>query len=87
MAFLTINPGGGALLGVSRLIAEPDYTGAEFAVIVRGDVTATGIGWSLMEQLIAYARSEGLRIPDGTVFSENTGMLQMCREPRILGGD
>jgi len=80
MAFIAVDPDGGTLLGVSRLTADPDYTRAEFAVIVRSDVKGTGIGWSLMEQLVAYARAEGLRILDGTVFSENTRMLQMCRE-------
>jgi acetyltransferase len=80
MAFVAIDPEDGALLGVSRLSADPDYTRAEYAVIVRSDLKGTGIGWSLMEQLLAYARAEGLKVLDGTVLTENTRMLEMCRQ-------
>ncbi|MEJ0097208.1 MAG: bifunctional acetate--CoA ligase family protein/GNAT family N-acetyltransferase [Bauldia sp.] len=80
MAFVALDPESGALLGVSRLVADPDYTRAEYAVIVRSDVKGTGIGWSLMEHLIAYARAEGLKRLEGTVLAENTRMLEMCRQ-------
>jgi acetyltransferase len=80
MAFVAIDPESGALAGVARLAADPDYTRAEYAVIVRSDLKAQGIGWSLMEHLIAYARAEGLQRLEGTVLAENVGMLEMCRE-------
>ena len=85
MAFVAIDPAdgdgsGGALLGVSRLVADPDYTRAEYAIIVRSDLKGQGIGWSLMEQLLAYARAEGLKLLEGMVLSENTRMLEMCRK-------
>jgi acetyltransferase len=80
MAFVAIDPESHALLGVARLAADPDYTRAEYAVIVRSDLKAQGIGWSLMEHLIAYARAEGLQRLEGTVLAENVGMLDMCRE-------
>ena len=80
MAFVAIDPESGQLLGVSRLVADPDYTRAEYAVIVRSDLKGTGIGWSLMEHLLAYARAEGLKLLEGTVLAENTKMLEMCRE-------
>ena len=80
MAFVAIDPESGALAGVARLAADPDYTRAEYAVIVRSDLKAQGIGWSLMEHLIAYARADGLQRLEGTVLAENVGMLEMCRE-------
>ena len=85
MAFVAIDPadddtGGGALLGVSRLVADADYTRADYAIIVRSDVKGLGIGWSLMEQLLAYARAEGLKLLEGMVLAENTQMLEMCRK-------
>jgi len=79
MAFVAIDPDSGELLGVSRLAADPDYLRAEYGVIVRSDLKTTGIGWSLMEHLIAYARAEGLKLLEGTVLMENTRMLDMCR--------
>jgi len=80
MAFLAIDPQTGALLGVARFVADPDYTRGEYAVIVRSDLKGLGIGWSLMEQLLAYARAEGLKLLEGLVLSENTQMLEMCRK-------
>jgi acetyltransferase len=65
---------------VSRLSADPEYERAEFAVIVRSDLKGKGLGWSLMQQLIAYAQHEGLSEIFGSVLHENTTMLRLCRE-------
>ncbi len=80
MAFVALDPDNGSLLGVSRIIADPDYTHAEYGVIVRTDLQGRGIGWALMEQLLAYARSEELSLVEGEVLAENSEMLLMCRE-------
>ena len=80
MAFVAISQQSGELLGVARLIADPDYRRAEYAVIVASDLKARGLGWSLMQHLIDYARHEGLSELFGDVLSENTAMLRMCRE-------
>ena len=50
----------GELLGVARLVADPDYWRAEYAVLVRSDLKGHGLGWQLMQHLIAYARHEKL---------------------------
>ena len=39
-----------------------------------------GLGWRLMQHLIAYGRAEGLAELTGWVLAENTTMLRMCRE-------
>ncbi|MBU1212409.1 MAG: bifunctional acetate--CoA ligase family protein/GNAT family N-acetyltransferase [Alphaproteobacteria bacterium] len=80
MAFVAIEPESGELMGVSRLAANPDYTDAEFAVIVRSDLKGRGIGWALMDTLITYARAEGIGALYGDVLKWNSGMLQLCRE-------
>jgi len=67
------------LLGVARLVADPDYRNAEFAVIVRSDLKGKGLGSALMQHLIAYARAEGLEGMQGDVLLANTGMLNLCR--------
>jgi acetyltransferase len=79
MAFVAVDPDAGALLGVARLAADPDYTRAEFAVLVRSDMQGRGLGWALMEHLLAYARAEKLGKIDGLVLAENTDMLAMVR--------
>ena len=65
--------------GVARLAADPDYTSAEYAVIVRSDLKGAGLGWALMHHLIRYAESEGLRDLHGDVLAANERMLKMCR--------
>jgi len=78
MAFGAIAQTSGALLGVARLIADPDYRRAEFAVLVRSDLKGRGLGWRLMQHLIAYARAEGLGELHGQVLATNLTMLAMC---------
>jgi acetyltransferase len=78
MAFVAIEEGSGKLLGVVRLIADPDYTNGEYAILVRSDLKGRGLGWRLMQYLIDYAKSEGLREIHGAVLAENTTMLEMC---------
>jgi len=80
MAFVAIEEATGALLGVVRLIADPDYVRAEYAILVRSDLKGRGLGWQLMHKLIAYATAEGLQELTGSVLVGNTGMLDMCRQ-------
>ncbi len=79
MAFVALDKSG-ALIGVSRLNRYADGDGAEFAVIVRSDLKGRGLGWQLMQKLLAYARSEGVKTFEGHVLAENTTMLKMCAE-------
>ncbi|MFY0610385.1 MAG: bifunctional acetate--CoA ligase family protein/GNAT family N-acetyltransferase [Hyphomicrobiaceae bacterium] len=80
MAFVAIDETSGELLGIARLIADPDYRRAEYAIITRSDVHGKGLGWQLMQHLIDYAKAEGLAELFGSVLSVNKMMLKMCRE-------
>jgi acetyltransferase len=80
MAFVALSEEQRELLGVARLAADPDYTRAEYAVIVRSDLKGRGVGWTLMRHLIRYAESEGLRDLHGDVLAANERMLRMCRD-------
>jgi acetyltransferase len=83
MAFIALRPDGAGdqeSLGVARFFADPDYEKGEYAVLVRSDLKGLGLGWILMQHLISYAKSEGLKTLYGSVLCENVNMLQMCRE-------
>jgi acetyltransferase len=80
MAFVAIAKTTGALLGVVRAVADPDYTQGEFAILVRSDLKGRGLGWRLMQHLIDYAKAEKLEQLHGSVLTGNTTMLQMCRQ-------
>jgi acetyltransferase len=78
MAFVAVAQATGALLGVARFVADPDYTRGEYAILVRSHLKGRGLGWRLMQYLIKYAKAEGLKELYGSVLAENTTMLQMC---------
>ena len=80
MAFVAVSEQGSSLEGVVRMVADPDYNEAEFAILVRSDLKGCGLGWQLMQHLIAYARAEKLQSLYGSVLADNRTMLQMCRE-------
>ena len=80
MAFIALDETSGAMLGVVRLHTDANYETGEYAVLVRSDLKAHGLGWLLMQLIIEYARAEGIRTIRGQVLQENTTMLAMCRE-------
>jgi len=78
MAFVALEAASGELLAVARFVADPDYTRGEYAILVRSDLKGRGLGWRLMQHLIAYARAEKMEELYGSVLAENTTMLRMC---------
>ncbi|WP_342643937.1 bifunctional acetate--CoA ligase family protein/GNAT family N-acetyltransferase [Rhodoligotrophos ferricapiens] len=79
IAFVALDAAG-ALAGVARLSADPDHQLAEYGVLVRSDLQGRGLGWALLQHLIAYGRADGLNRIEGIILSENAKMLQMARE-------
>jgi len=82
MAFVAVagDPAGTEeILGVARACADPDNDAAEFAVLVRSDLKGHGLGTLLMRKLIRYCRERGTRELWGSVMSDNTAMLHLCR--------
>ncbi|MBN8995158.1 MAG: bifunctional acetate--CoA ligase family protein/GNAT family N-acetyltransferase [Rhizobiales bacterium] len=82
MAFVALASESGApeLLGVGRLVADPENEKAEFAVMVRSDLKGRGLGYCLMQELVAHARRRGLKVLHGEVLRENRTMLQLASE-------
>ncbi|MFQ8431980.1 bifunctional acetate--CoA ligase family protein/GNAT family N-acetyltransferase [Amaricoccus sp. W119] len=76
MAFIAIAPSG-EMAGVSRLSCDPDKRSAEYALLVRSDMSGRGLGRALMTILIEYARAEGLEWLEGMVFAQNRGMQRL----------
>jgi acetyltransferase len=80
MAFVALDQATGDLIGVVRIHSDSIYEAGEFAILLRSDLKGRGLGWALMQLIIEYARSEGLKRITGQVLQENTTMLNMCRE-------
>lgn len=79
MAFVVLEAGG-ALAGVARLSCDPDRSRGEYALLVRTDLQGRGLGWALLQQIVDYAKVEGIGRIEGMVLSENEAMLRMCGE-------
>ena len=68
------------ILGVARIVADPDNENAEYAVMVRSDLKGQGLGYQLMTDILDYARLRGIRHVFGDVLRENTTMLGMAKD-------
>jgi len=79
MAFVAFDEASGELAGVVRLHSDSIYETGEYAILLRSDLKGRGLGWALMQLLIEYAGSEGLKQIFGQVLRENTTMVEMCR--------
>lgn len=72
-------PGDLELCGGVRITADADNDRAEFAILLRRDMTGLGLGPMMMRRIIDYARKRGIREVYGEVLSENTPMLRLCK--------
>jgi acetyltransferase len=79
-AFVAIAEMTGKLLGVVRLHDDASGEHGEFAILLRSQLKGHGLGWLMMQHMIANARAKGLVSVRGQVLAENKTMLQMCGE-------
>lgn len=77
IATCTDDSGENRTLGVVRVVADPDNEQAEFAVTVRSDLKAHGLGTILMREIIDYCRLRGTKEIVGDALSNNTRLLNM----------
>lgn len=63
-----------------RIHSDSIYERGEYAILLRSDLKGRGLGWALMQLIIDYAKSEGLKAIFRDVLRENTTMLEMCRQ-------
>ena len=80
MAFVAIDEASSEMLGVVRLHSDALCETGEYAILLRSDFKGRGLGWVLMQLMIEYAKSVGLKRIDGQILQENSVMLKMCRE-------
>jgi acetyltransferase len=79
MAFVAFDEPTNQMVGVVRIHSDSIYETGEYAILLRSDLKGRGLGWALMQLIIEYAKSEGLKTISGDVLKENTVMLDMCR--------
>ncbi len=66
---------GSGLIGVTRCVADPDPTSAEFALTVADEWQNRGVGTRLLCELMRAARAVGIRRIWGEILASNVRML------------
>jgi acetyltransferase len=90
MAFIAVasdDEGRPQTLGVARTVRDPDNTEAEFAISVRSDLKAQGLGRVLMDHLIRHAQAAGTPRLVGWVLRENRAMLALAEDLGFVRAD
>ena len=67
------------MIGVARLIMNPDLTSGEMAVLVHDRFQRKGLGYKLVEVLIEIARERGLEDIRADVLNENKKMISILK--------
>jgi acetyltransferase len=80
MVFIAIDRASGRMFGVVRLHEDEGGASGEFAIIVRTRLKGHGLGWRMMQHMIANAKNKGLKSVRGQVLAENVTMLAMCEQ-------
>jgi acetyltransferase len=65
------------IIGVSRIVANPDGTSCEFALVVSDDFAGRGLGSRLMLSIAEAARRMGLSEIMGLILTNNQPMLKL----------
>ncbi len=65
------------IVGVSRVVTNPDGTSCEFALLVADDHVGQGLGSRLMLSIMEAARNQGLAEVMGLILTNNTPMLRL----------
>lgn len=68
------------LLGVARIIGDPDGKTGEFAVLVGDSWQGKGIGSNLLDKCLSIAEKQGYETIHGIVLKENTNMLALGKK-------
>jgi acetyltransferase len=77
----TVTRDGGEIeIGVARYVVTPGTASCEFAIAVDDAWQGTGVAGILMLELMAAARSRGLKAMVGFVLASNHKMLKFCRQ-------
>jgi acetyltransferase len=71
-------PDSRVIIGVVRLIIDPDEKSGEFAVLVGDQWQGFGLGLKLMDSLIKMAKDKHLKKIYGYVMANNYKMLNLC---------
>jgi acetyltransferase len=68
------------MLGVARIIGDPDGKTGEFSVLVGDPWQGKGIGSRLLEKCLVIAEKQGFKTVHGIVLAENRNMIALGKK-------
>ncbi len=68
------------MIGVGRLITNPEKNDGEFAVLIGDPWQGKGLGEKLTDSIIGVAEDKKLEKIWGTILKNNTPMINLCRK-------
>jgi acetyltransferase len=68
------------IIGIGRLITDPDLQKGECAVVVHDDFQRQGLGLRLMDMLLGIGEDKGLKEVYAYVMSTNKKMLNLAKK-------
>ncbi len=72
------------LVASAMLAADPDHVRAELAIAVREGFKGKGVSWTLVEHVMRYAASEGIKVVESLESRENHAALALEREAGFI---
>jgi len=66
------------ILGMARLVVEPDGEKGEIAIVVGDPWQNRGLGTRLLDHIIDVGKDMGLKMIFGEILAENTRVLHLC---------
>ena len=66
------------IIGIGRLMRVPGINRAQFKLIIQDGLHHLGLGTQLLRHLLHIAKEEKIDAVDGSILSENGGMLSIC---------
>ncbi len=79
MHFLAFT-GDGTLIASAMLASDPDRIRAELAISVHAGYKSRGVGWTLVEHVMRFAKAEGIEVVESVESRENHAALALERE-------
>jgi len=71
------------ILGMARLVVEPDGERGEIAIVVGDPWQNRGLGTRLLDHIINVGKDMGLKTIFGEILAENTRMIHLCNKKRF----
>ncbi|KRA64950.1 CoA-binding protein [Caulobacter sp. Root656] len=80
ITFLALDADGRTVIATAMLASGADPERAEVAVTVRSDLKGHGLGWTLLDHVLAYARARGVKVVQSLESADHVAALQLERD-------